>query len=40
VMDTSGNPHKGVLTGDDMAKWKAQIEAPLTYDYGDRKSVV
>jgi gamma-glutamyltranspeptidase/glutathione hydrolase len=34
VMDTSGNPHKGVLTGDDMAKWKAQIEAPLTYDYG------
>ena len=34
VMDTSGNPHKGVLTGDDMAKWKAQVEAPLTYDYG------
>ncbi|MEW6454832.1 MAG: gamma-glutamyltransferase family protein [Pseudomonadota bacterium] len=34
VMDTSGNPHKGVLTGDDMAKWQAQVEAPLTYDYG------
>ncbi|HTE92290.1 MAG TPA: gamma-glutamyltransferase family protein [Bradyrhizobium sp.] len=34
VMDTSGSPHKGVLTGEDMAKWRARIEAPLTYDYG------
>jgi gamma-glutamyltranspeptidase/glutathione hydrolase len=34
VMDTSGTPHSGVLTGQDMAKWQAQIEAPLTYDYG------
>ena len=34
VMDTSGTPHKGVLTGDDMAKWQARVEAPLTYDYG------
>ena len=34
VMDTSGSPHKGVLTGQDMAKWQALIEAPLTYDYG------
>jgi gamma-glutamyltranspeptidase/glutathione hydrolase len=34
VMDTSGSPHKGVLTGEDMAKWQALIEAPLTYDYG------
>jgi gamma-glutamyltranspeptidase/glutathione hydrolase len=34
VMDTSGTPHSGVLTGADMAKWQAQIEAPLTYDYG------
>jgi gamma-glutamyltranspeptidase / glutathione hydrolase len=34
VMDTSGTPHSGVLTGEDMAKWQAQIEAPLTYDYG------
>jgi len=34
VMDTSGSPHKGVLTGEDMAKWRALIEAPLTYDYG------
>ena len=34
VMDVSGSPHKGVLTGQDMAKWQAQLEAPLTYDYG------
>jgi gamma-glutamyltranspeptidase/glutathione hydrolase len=34
VMDTSGEPHRGVLTGEDMARWRPQIEAPLTYDYG------
>ena len=34
VMDTSGAPHRGVLTGDDMARWQAHVEAPLTYDYG------
>jgi gamma-glutamyltranspeptidase/glutathione hydrolase len=34
VMDTSGTAHAGVLTGQDMAKWQATIEAPLTYDYG------
>ena len=34
VMDTSGTPHRGVLTGDDMARWQARVEAPLTYDYG------
>src|SRR6476660_6822911 len=33
-MNTSGSPHKGVLTGEDMAKWQARLEAPLTYDYG------
>ena len=33
VMDTSGAPHSGVLTGQDMAKWQARVEAPLTYDY-------
>ena len=33
VMDTSGTPHSGVLTGQDMAKWQARVEAPLTYDY-------
>ena len=34
VMDVSGAPHRGVLTGDDMARWQASVEAPLTYDYG------
>ncbi len=34
VMDTSGERHRGVLTGDDMARWEATVEAPLTYDYG------
>jgi gamma-glutamyltranspeptidase/glutathione hydrolase len=34
VMDTSGTPHRGVLAGDDMARWQARVEAPLTYDYG------
>jgi gamma-glutamyltranspeptidase/glutathione hydrolase len=35
VMDVSGAPHKGVLTGQDMAKWQVSIEAPLTYQYGN-----
>ena len=34
VLDTSGKPHRGVLTGDDMARWTPRVEAPLTYDYG------
>jgi gamma-glutamyltranspeptidase/glutathione hydrolase len=34
VMDVSGSPHRGVLTGEDMARWRPTIEAPLTYDYG------
>jgi gamma-glutamyltranspeptidase / glutathione hydrolase len=34
VMDTSGTPHRGVLTADDMARWQPRVEAPLTYDYG------
>jgi gamma-glutamyltranspeptidase/glutathione hydrolase len=34
IMDTSGERHRGVLTGDDMARWQATIEVPLTYDYG------
>lgn len=33
VMDASGSKHKGVLTADDMAKWSATVEEPLTYDY-------
>ncbi len=34
IMDTSGERHHGVLTADDMARWHATVEAPLTYDYG------
>jgi gamma-glutamyltranspeptidase/glutathione hydrolase len=34
VMDVSGSPHRGVLTAEDMARWQASIEPPLTYDYG------
>ena len=34
VMDVSGSPHRGVLSGDDMARWLPTVEAPLTYDYG------
>jgi gamma-glutamyltranspeptidase/glutathione hydrolase len=34
VMDTSGRRHRGVITGDDMAKWQATVEAPISYDYG------
>jgi gamma-glutamyltranspeptidase/glutathione hydrolase len=34
-MDESGTPHRGVLTGDDLATWSAHYETPLTYDYGD-----
>jgi gamma-glutamyltranspeptidase/glutathione hydrolase len=33
VMDVSGEPHRGVLTADDMAKWQPRIEKPLTYTY-------
>ena len=33
LMDVSGSPHRGVLTGEDMARWQATVEAPLTYDY-------
>jgi gamma-glutamyltranspeptidase / glutathione hydrolase len=34
VMDVSGERHRGVLTGADMATWQATVEAPLAYDYG------
>ncbi len=33
VMDTSGGRHRGVLTGADMAGWRAHYEDPLVYDY-------
>jgi gamma-glutamyltranspeptidase/glutathione hydrolase len=34
IMDTSGQRNRGVLTGQDMARWQATIEQPLTYQYG------
>ena len=34
VCDSSVARHRGVLTGDDMARWAPRVEAPLTYDYG------
>ena len=34
VMDVSGRPHKGVLSGQDMARWQATVEAPVSYEYG------
>jgi gamma-glutamyltranspeptidase/glutathione hydrolase len=34
VMDVSGRRHHGVLTGDDMARWEASVEAPIGYPYG------
>jgi len=34
VMDVTSERHRGVLTGEDMARWQASVEAPQTYDYG------
>jgi gamma-glutamyltranspeptidase / glutathione hydrolase len=33
LMDTSGRPHHGVLTGQDMARFQAHVERPVTFDY-------
>ena len=33
-IDTSGTPHAGVLTGQDMARFEARVEPPLTFAYG------
>jgi gamma-glutamyltranspeptidase/glutathione hydrolase len=35
VMDSSGERHAGLLTGEDMARWRATIEPPTTLDYGN-----
>jgi gamma-glutamyltranspeptidase / glutathione hydrolase len=34
AMDSSGTPHRGLLTGDDMASWAPSVETPATFDYG------
>src|SRR5580693_2801889 len=33
VFDSSGRSHGGLLTGDDLARWEAPVEAPVTLDY-------
>lgn len=33
VMDTTGDRHRGFLTGQDMANWRPRLETPVTYDY-------
>jgi gamma-glutamyltranspeptidase/glutathione hydrolase len=33
LLDTSGERHRGFLTGEDMARWRATIEEPVTYNY-------
>ena len=33
LMDASGRRHGGVLTGDDMARWQATKEGPVSYAY-------
>lgn len=33
ALDSSGRPHRGLLTGEDMARWQATYDAPATYDY-------
>jgi gamma-glutamyltranspeptidase / glutathione hydrolase len=34
VLDSSGGRHRGLLTGDDLAAWRATVEQPVTFDYG------
>ena len=34
VKDASGRAHAGLVTADDMARWRAKEEAPVSYDYG------
>ncbi|HEY7430282.1 MAG TPA: gamma-glutamyltransferase [Streptosporangiaceae bacterium] len=33
VMDGTGEPHRGLLTADDLAGWRPAVEAPATLDY-------
>jgi len=33
VMDITGRPHRGLLTGSDLAGWRASAEAPVTFEY-------
>ncbi len=33
VMDTSGRRHRGLLEGDDLARWEPTVEEPVSIDY-------
>jgi len=33
LLDSSGERHAGLLTGDDLAAWESTYEPPLTFDY-------
>ena len=33
VMDLTGRRNRGLLTGADMASWRAAVESPVTFDY-------
>jgi gamma-glutamyltranspeptidase/glutathione hydrolase len=33
VMDLTGRPNAGLLTGADMAGWRASVESPVTFDF-------
>jgi gamma-glutamyltranspeptidase / glutathione hydrolase len=35
VMDTTGQPHRGLLSYTDLVSWRPQIEEPLTFGFGD-----
>lgn len=35
VMDSTGVPRQGLLTGADMSSWRASVEAPISYTYRD-----
>lgn len=35
VMDTSGRRHRGLLTGEDLARWEPTVEPPVSVDYGE-----
>lgn len=35
VLDASGSHNGGLLTGDDMASFRATVESPTRYDYGE-----
>ena len=37
VLDDSGGVHRGLLRGDDLARWRATVEAPVAIDYAGRR---